>query len=80
MAFATLLGVFGGIYIYRPYFEPVPKNSGQQNPDVPKEQNETDWNNSTLPQNTSRTEARGTQWDAAGLSELEAKQEQDRYG
>ncbi|XP_038558120.1 protein PIGBOS1 [Micropterus salmoides] len=42
MAFATLLGVAGGIYIYRPYFEPVLKTSGQQNQDVPKQQDESD--------------------------------------
>ncbi|XP_071344445.1 protein PIGBOS1 [Trachinotus anak] len=42
IAFATLLGVAGGMYIYRPYFEPVPKNSGQQNQGMPKKQNETD--------------------------------------
>ncbi|XP_040895982.1 protein PIGBOS1 [Toxotes jaculatrix] len=42
IAFATLLGVAGGIYIYRPYFDLVPKTSGQQHQDVPKKQNETD--------------------------------------
>ncbi|XP_072237350.1 protein PIGBOS1 [Leuresthes tenuis] len=40
LAIATLLGVLGGVYIYRPYFEPLPKI--QQNQDVPKKQNETD--------------------------------------
>ncbi|XP_022601238.1 protein PIGBOS1 [Seriola dumerili] len=59
MAFATLLGVAGGIYIYRPYFDPVPKNSGQQNEGMTKKQNETD-NNSSLSGNTSQTEARIT--------------------
>ncbi|XP_022072470.1 protein PIGBOS1 [Acanthochromis polyacanthus] len=42
LAFATVLGVAGGFYIYRPYFETVPKTSGQQNQDVPKKQKETD--------------------------------------
>ncbi|XP_039994632.1 protein PIGBOS1 [Xiphias gladius] len=42
MAFATLLGVAGGLYIYRPYFEPVPKSSGRQNVGESKKQNETD--------------------------------------
>lgn len=42
MAFVTLLGVGGGIYIYRPYFEPKLKTSGGQNEDVPKKQSETD--------------------------------------
>ncbi|XP_054466661.1 protein PIGBOS1 [Anoplopoma fimbria] len=42
IALATVLGVAGGIYIYRPYFEPVLKPSGQQNLDVPKKKNETD--------------------------------------
>ncbi|KAF1392891.1 hypothetical protein PFLUV_G00032740 [Perca fluviatilis] len=41
IALATLLGVAGGIYIYRPYFEPV-QTSRQQNQDVPKKPNETD--------------------------------------
>ncbi|XP_074522367.1 protein PIGBOS1 [Halichoeres trimaculatus] len=40
VAFATLLGVAGGVYIYRPSFEPVLKNSGQKNQDEPKK-NET---------------------------------------
>ncbi|XP_060895023.1 protein PIGBOS1 [Labrus mixtus] len=40
LAFATLLGVAGGVYIYRPYFELKP--SGQKNQDVPKKHNETD--------------------------------------
>ncbi|XP_037648267.1 protein PIGBOS1 isoform X2 [Sebastes umbrosus] len=42
IALATVLGVAGGIYIYKPYFEPGLKTSGQQNQDVPKKQNETD--------------------------------------
>ncbi|XP_078105542.1 protein PIGBOS1 [Sander vitreus] len=41
IALATLLGVAGGIYIYRPYFELV-QTSRQQNQDVPKKQNESD--------------------------------------
>ncbi|XP_041798820.1 protein PIGBOS1 [Chelmon rostratus] len=41
MALVALLGVGGGIYIYKPYFEPV-KTPGQQNQDVPKKQSETD--------------------------------------
>lgn len=46
MAFAVLLGVAGGIYIYKPYFEPPSKSSGQQNQDVPKKENEIDWSRS----------------------------------
>ncbi|XP_069030039.1 protein PIGBOS1 [Embiotoca jacksoni] len=42
LAFATVLGVAGGIYIYRPYFEPVLKTPEQQNQDVPTKQTETD--------------------------------------
>ncbi|XP_036950242.1 protein PIGBOS1 [Acanthopagrus latus] len=42
MVFVTLLGFGGGIYIYRPYFDPMLKSSGQQNQDVPKKQSETD--------------------------------------
>lgn len=42
IAFATVLGVGGGIYIYKPCFEEQLKPSGQQNQDVPKKQNETD--------------------------------------
>ncbi|XP_049455676.1 protein PIGBOS1 [Epinephelus fuscoguttatus] len=41
IAFATLLGVVGGIYIYRPVFEPQ-LNTSEQNQDVPKKQNESD--------------------------------------
>uniref|UniRef100_A0AAQ4P1D8 Protein PIGBOS1 n=1 Tax=Gasterosteus aculeatus aculeatus TaxID=481459 RepID=A0AAQ4P1D8_GASAC len=33
IAVATLLGIAGGYYIYRPYFEPVQKSSDQQNQD-----------------------------------------------
>ncbi|XP_034385358.1 protein PIGBOS1 [Cyclopterus lumpus] len=39
---AIVLGVGSGVYIYRPYFEPVLKTSDQQNQDVLKKQNETD--------------------------------------
>ncbi|GAA6227824.1 protein PIGBOS1 [Lates japonicus] len=60
MAFATLLGVAGGVYIYRPYFEPVLKSSGQQDQDVPKKLDVTDSNDSSLPGNTSQTETRKT--------------------
>ncbi|XP_037307898.1 protein PIGBOS1 [Pungitius pungitius] len=42
MAVAALLGVAGGYYIYRPYFEPVQKSSDQQNQDAPKTDNKTD--------------------------------------
>ncbi|XP_075327274.1 protein PIGBOS1 [Odontesthes bonariensis] len=42
LAIATLLGVLGGVYIYRPYFAPLPETSVQQNQDVPKKQKETD--------------------------------------
>nr|XP_046242119.1 protein PIGBOS1 [Scatophagus argus] len=39
MVFVTLLGVGGGIYIYKPYFEPVLQTPDrQQNQDVPKKQ------------------------------------------
>ncbi|XP_069379640.1 protein PIGBOS1 [Paralichthys olivaceus] len=41
MAFAMLLGVAGGLYIYRPYFEPVLKTSRQQNQGEAKKDNET---------------------------------------
>ncbi|XP_032369958.1 protein PIGBOS1 [Etheostoma spectabile] len=41
VALATLLGVAGGIYIYRPYFEPV-QTLRQQNQDVPNKQNKED--------------------------------------
>lgn len=42
LAFATMLGVAGGIYIYRPYLETVPKTSGEQIQDKPKKENELD--------------------------------------
>ncbi|XP_030578178.1 protein PIGBOS1 [Archocentrus centrarchus] len=42
LAFATVLGVAGGIYIYSPYFESAPKTSGQQIQEEPKKQNERD--------------------------------------
>ena len=42
MAFVTILGIGGGIYIYKPYFEAKPKASVQQNEHVSKKQNETD--------------------------------------
>ncbi|KAF7660581.1 hypothetical protein LDENG_00279230 [Lucifuga dentata] len=42
MAFAALLGVAGGIYIYRPCFEPVQKTLEQENQDVPKKENQKD--------------------------------------
>ena len=73
IAFATLLGVAGGFYIYRPYFEPVVRPSEQQqNQDVPKKQNEEDWNTLSLPGNSSQAEARRSTSGAAGLSDLEA--------
>ena len=74
MAFATLLGVAGGLYIYRPYFETVPKTSGQQNQGMLKTQNKADWKNYSLQGNPLQTEARSSTRDAAGLSEPEAKQ------
>lgn len=46
LAFVTMLGVAGGIYIYRPYFETVPKTSGEQIQDKPKKENELDWTSS----------------------------------
>lgn len=42
VAFATLLGVGGGIYIYRPYYELQMKTSEQQKEDVPKKDSEKD--------------------------------------
>ncbi|KAM7406162.1 hypothetical protein PAMP_000559 [Pampus punctatissimus] len=48
IVFATVLGFCGGIYIYKPCFQPELKPSGQQNQDVPKEQNKTEGNNSSL--------------------------------
>ncbi|XP_021167724.2 protein PIGBOS1 [Fundulus heteroclitus] len=42
LALAAALGVAGGIYIYRPYFEARPKASEPQHQDVPKKGNETD--------------------------------------
>ncbi|XP_028299018.1 protein PIGBOS1 [Gouania willdenowi] len=40
LALAALLGVCGGVYIYRPYFEPTPNTSEEQSHDVPKKQSE----------------------------------------
>lgn len=40
IAFATLLGVVGGIYIYKPYFEPLQDTSKPQMQNVPKKENE----------------------------------------
>lgn len=42
VAFATLLGVGGGIYIYRPYFDLQMKTSEQQKEDVSKKDSEKD--------------------------------------
>ncbi|CAJ1049172.1 protein PIGBOS1 isoform X1 [Xyrichtys novacula] len=42
MAFATLLGVAGGVYIYRPFFEPLLKSPGQENQDKPKKHEQAD--------------------------------------
>ncbi|XP_024151501.1 protein PIGBOS1 [Oryzias melastigma] len=42
LVLATLLGVAGGLYIYKPYFEPAQKISGQENTDVPQKQNKMD--------------------------------------
>ncbi|XP_015254851.1 protein PIGBOS1 [Cyprinodon tularosa] len=39
---AAALGVAGGIYIYRPYYESRLKAFEQQNKDVPKKGNEMD--------------------------------------
>ncbi|XP_054892793.1 protein PIGBOS1 [Poeciliopsis prolifica] len=39
---AAVLGVAGGFYIYRPYFESQPKGLEHQNQDVPKKGNDTD--------------------------------------
>lgn len=45
MAFAMLLGVAGGIYIYKPCFDPLQTTATNQlNPEVPKKQDETDAN------------------------------------
>ncbi|XP_076012051.1 protein PIGBOS1 [Genypterus blacodes] len=51
MAFATLLGFGGGIYIYRPLFGPVQKLVGQHDQDEPNTEEQTDTNNSALPKN-----------------------------
>nr|XP_043873892.1 protein PIGBOS1 [Solea senegalensis] len=42
MAFAALLGVTGGFYIYKPYFESETKTSAQQNLKSPEKQSETE--------------------------------------
>ncbi|XP_029317205.1 protein PIGBOS1 [Cottoperca gobio] len=44
IVFATLLGVAGGVYVFKPVFEPlaVRKTSEQQNQNVPEKQKETD--------------------------------------
>ncbi|KAF7211974.1 protein PIGBOS1 [Nothobranchius furzeri] len=42
LALATALGVVGGMYIYKPYFEQASKKSEQLTQDVPKKQNESD--------------------------------------
>ncbi|XP_037551992.1 protein PIGBOS1-like [Nematolebias whitei] len=42
MACATVLGIAGGFYIYKPYFDQSVKNLGQQNQDAPKKQEGTD--------------------------------------
>lgn len=41
MAFATLIGVGGGIYIYRPYFVNRMNTSVEQNQNVAKKESET---------------------------------------
>ncbi|XP_062242633.1 protein PIGBOS1 [Platichthys flesus] len=41
-ALAMLLGVAGGLYIYRPFFEPMLKKSSKQNPGETKKEKETD--------------------------------------
>ncbi|XP_029935549.1 protein PIGBOS1 isoform X2 [Myripristis murdjan] len=58
MAFATVLGVAGGVYIYRPYFEPLQKSSGQQNQDVSKNLSQSEENQSSLAENLEQAEAR----------------------
>lgn len=41
IAFVTLIGVGGGVYIYRPYFVNNMKTPVEQNQNVPKKQSET---------------------------------------
>lgn len=43
IAFVTLIGVGGGVYIYRPYFVNNMKTPVEQNQHVPKKQSETWW-------------------------------------
>lgn len=40
IAFVTLIGVGGGVYIYRPYFVNNMKTPVEQNQNVPKKQSE----------------------------------------
>lgn len=47
MAFATLLGVAGGFYIYRPYYDVVPKTTTPQNQDVALKENGSSGKNSS---------------------------------
>ncbi|XP_071766408.1 protein PIGBOS1 [Centroberyx gerrardi] len=75
MAIATMLGVAGGVYIYRPYFEPLQKSPGQQNQDVPKNQSQLEENYLSVPENPEQAEARGAASEAGGLSEPEATPE-----
>ncbi|XP_053720487.1 protein PIGBOS1 [Synchiropus splendidus] len=36
---ATVVGITGGLYIYRPFFEPAPTTSEQPKQDVPMTKN-----------------------------------------
>ncbi|XP_024858633.1 protein PIGBOS1 [Kryptolebias marmoratus] len=42
LALATVLGVAGGVYVYKPYFVQSAKNLEQQKQDVQKKQKGTD--------------------------------------
>ncbi|XP_068598419.1 protein PIGBOS1 [Brachionichthys hirsutus] len=57
---ATLLGVGGGVYIYRPYFDPRLKTSAQQGHGTQTAQRETDNSSqSLLPASPPQAEAAG---------------------
>lgn len=73
MAFATVLGVAGGVYIYKPYFVPM-HNPGQQSQDAPETQTPSeDKKNSPGPVSPGQTKASGTVSETGALSEPESK-------
>ncbi|XP_056135426.1 protein PIGBOS1 [Lampris incognitus] len=59
MAFATAVGVFGGVYIYRPYFEPQQKSSAQQNRDGPQNPSQLEESGSPVSVNPGEAEVGG---------------------